>query len=330
MIKTLSIVVLLMNMSPVLLASETNLIYFGGGGEPKDALTTQFDETARGLGEFYKANKNYSTTVSFNGGHPVTEGIIKDKFKGAKIEERFTVSSYKSVIQETIEKLSKNPPEIPEGGKILIFIDSHGGEKSGKTHSISTTAAALTNMNNVSDGTSASLDALEELTKLAEAKNVKLAIVDGSCHAGNSLPLANSKTCVISASGPKHYAYSTFTNAFVTQMKKGKNLEDVFLETREQLNGLGFPMISTPEGMSVQDEIYPALTPYMYYHDEYRGMALDKIDDYFRENNSDEQVCRREKEYDSLKAVLSLIEDINMVEKNLFLVQKLRCRRLSI
>ena len=144
-----------------------------------------------------------------------------------------------------------------------MFINSHGGESSGKTHNISTAGSAMTNMNSLNDTSSVSLDALEALTKVAKDNNIKLAIVDGSCHAGNSLSLANTNTCVIAASGPKHYAYSNFADIFAAQMKKGKNLEDVFFETKAQTQGGGFPMISTPEGVEVQDELYPYLTPYM-------------------------------------------------------------------
>lgn len=305
----------LLSASLNLTAAEDNIIFLGGGGEPKNAANTQFDQSVRNLGDFVKSNKNYSTTIVFNGGHSDTESIIADKFKSAENVGPFTASNYKAVIQDAIAKLSKNPPEIPAGGKLLVFINSHGGEKAGKTHNISTSGAAMTNMNSVSESSSVSLDLLEDLAKLAETKNIKLAIVDGSCHAGNSLPLANKNTCVVAASGPNHYAYSNFADIFAGKMKKGKTIEDIFLETRNETAGGGFPMISTPEGIEVQNEIYPYLTPYLYYHDEYRGMSLDKIDNYIKDNLEDELQCKRENDYLSLKRVITLIEQLNEIEK---------------
>nr|BDT28981.1 hypothetical protein BHI3_24470 [Bacteriovorax sp. HI3] len=303
-------------------AADNNMLFIGGGGEPKGAQGTQFDGSVRALGDFYKANKNYSTTISFNGGHPDTESLIADRFKGAANSGPFTSSNYKALIEDAIKKIENK--DIPAGGKLLVFINSHGGESSGKTHNISTAGSAMTNMNSLNDTSSVSLDTLEALTKAAKDNNIKLAIVDGSCHAGNSLSLANANTCVIAASGPKHYAYSNFADVFAAQMKKGKNLEDIFFETKAQTQGGGFPMISTPEGVEVQDEIYPYLTPYMYYHDEYRGMALDKIDDYIKDNMTDELICRREAHYDSLKKVLNLIEEMNQIEKKTLFSSKPR------
>ncbi len=291
-------------------ASTENIILIGGGGEPLGAKETQFDGSMEGLGDFYQKNKNYNTIVNFNGGHSKTESKIYSKFSGADIKNNFSAKSYDAIIADTIKKIETG--QIPFGGKILLFIDSHGGEKRGQTHSISTSNSAMTNMNSGGEGM-VSLDKLKALADLAEKKNVKLGIVDGSCHAGNSLSLANSKTCVVAASGPLHYAYSNFAATFAKKMNKGKNLEDLFLETSKEINGAGFPMISTPAGSIVQDEIYPYLTPYMYYHEEYRGMALDKIDTYITDNISPELVCKRNADYNKLNSILTLVQQMSDV-----------------
>lgn len=291
--------------------SATNhIILIGGGGEPLGAKETQFDESMENLGDFYQKNKDYKTIVNFNGGHSKTESKINSKFSGAEIRNKFSAQSYDQIVKDTIKKIETG--EIPSGGKILLFIDSHGGEKKGQTHSISTSNSAMTNMNSGGESM-VSLDKLKALADLAEKKNVKLGIVDGSCHAGNSLSLANSKTCVVAASGPLHYAYSIFGAAFAKKMNKGKNLEDLFLETNKEIGGAGFPMISTPAGSIVQDEIYPYLTPYMYYHEEYRGMALDKIDNYIKDNSTPELVCKRNEDYNKLNSILTFVQQMSSV-----------------
>lgn len=306
-------VVLLMALSFIstsAFAARDNIILIGGGGEPIGAKETQFDGSMEALGNFYQKNKDYSTIVNFNGGHSKTESKIYSKFSGAEIRNHFSSSSYDKIIADTMKKLETN--EIPAGGKILLFIDSHGGEKQGETHSISTSNSAMTNMN--SGGSSmVSLDKLKALSALAEKKNVKLGIVDGSCHGGNSLALANTKTCVITGSGPLHYSYSNFASTFAEKMQKGRNLEDIFLETSKAVDGLGFPMISSPAGRIVQDEIYPFLTPYMYYHDEYRGMSLDKIDNYITDNAAPAFICKRNDDYNKLNSILTLVQEMSEI-----------------
>jgi hypothetical protein len=302
-------------LSPNVLAKDT-MLFIGGGGEPLDANETQFDATLEGVGEFQSKNRDsYAATVSFNGGHSKTEKRIKKYFVSSEIVPNFTAANYNKLIEDTIKKLSANPPQIRAGEKILIFIDSHGTEKQGeKTHSIAVAKSAMTNMN--SGGTAVvNLDRLQALADLAEKNNVKMGIIDGSCHSGNSLILANSKTCVIAGSGPNHYSYADFTKNYAEKMKKGKNLEEIFHEAREANGGKGFPMISSPAGMAAQEELYPYLTPYMYYHDEYRGLSLDKIDSYLRATTPPELMCVRDRDYAKLEALVKLIEDLSKVAK---------------
>ncbi len=313
--KTLTI--LLIAHSFTAYSAENAIYMIGGGGEPTGAATTQFDESVRAMGQFFKLNKRkYDATISFNGGHRETEDIIRTdwEYEGARVNKNFTKSNYEKTIQEMKDKLNKNPPEIPENGKLLLFINTHGGEKSGNTHRISLVESPMTNMNSGSDDM-VSLDSLQELIDLAEAKKVKLAIVDGSCHSGNTLALKGPKACIISGSGPNHYAYSSFADTFAHNMFFGRSLEEVFQITRDAMLGEGFPMISTPEGIETQDKLYPLLTPFMYYHDEYRGMQLDKIDNYLASIKTNEMMCQREVQYSELQNVLTLIEDVNTITR---------------
>ncbi|MBC7427369.1 MAG: hypothetical protein H7336_02075 [Bacteriovorax sp.] len=313
--------------SSLSLHAETNyMTVIGGGGEPVNALITQFDTGILNFSVFYNQNKSsYKTTINFNGGHRQTESIINENFKGASIKNGFNQQSFESIVNDYIKKLTANPPEIKAGEKIMLFISDHGGESAGNTHKISSSSSAMTNINSGSSDGMISLDNLATLSKAAKDANVKLAIVDASCHSGNSLSLANDKTCVITASGPKHYGFSSFAEVFANNMGKGKNLEDIFLSTRDTLKGEGFPEISTPEGTVVQDEIYPLLTPYMFYHDEYRGMELDKIDTYLKSTAIDgaANYCARQNEYVQLTTLLTLIEDINSIERKSWFSKKI-------
>lgn len=139
-------------------AAEKNLILIGGGGEPLGEKETQFDMSMEGVGDFYLKNRDYQTTVNFNGGRSKTELKIKSKFSGADITQNFSAQSYDKLIQETIKQLETG--QIPSGGKILLFIDSHGGEKNGQTHSIATSNSAMTNLNS-GGGSMVSLDKLK-------------------------------------------------------------------------------------------------------------------------------------------------------------------------
>src|SRR5690606_31490044 len=107
---------------------------------------------------------------------------------------------------------------------------------SSRTHQISAGGRA-TNLLSLAGGSRVNLDRLENLARMAQEKNIKLAILDFSCHSGASLSLANSSTCVIAATGPHSFAYggassATFSNAFVNRMAPGKNLEEIYLEAR--------------------------------------------------------------------------------------------------
>lgn len=312
----MKIILLALTLFSINAFAKDAILFIGGGGEPKTAKETQFDGSLDGIGDFYSNNKDsYTATISFNGGHEKTEKKLTKSFDRSEIVSGFTAANYNKVVDDMIKNLSSNPPVIPAGGKILVFINSHGSEQSSeKTHSISTANSAMTNMNAGGAGM-VSLDKLKELADLAEKKNVKLGIIDGSCHAGSSLSLANTKTCVVAASGPNHYSYSDFAEVYSKKMKKGKNLEELFFETSDETDGKGFPMISSPAGIAAQDELYPYLTPYMFYHDEYRGMALDKIDTYMKKTTSAEALCTREDNFQKLEALVKLIENMSKIGK---------------
>jgi hypothetical protein len=300
-----------------------NLIFIGGGGEAAEVPATGansgtiFDVTVMWLGGFAK-NSSYKVTTSFNGGHSATEALMNEYFSNADNKGPFVEANYNAILDDYIKRLQAfKDGSGPSVGQLMIYIDSHGSERSSleTTHSIA-----------ISPNGRASLDKLAEISKLAEETNTKLAILDMSCHSGNTLPLANSKTCVISAAGPLHYGYTTFSEALAARLKTGKNLENVFLEARNDSGGIGFPMISTTAGIAVQDSLYPLVTPYMYYHADTlpNGAEVNKIDKYLMNNSPDILICQREEQFKNLMDLLKNIEEINIAGKDLWTFTSLK------
>lgn len=246
-----------------------HLLIMGGGGEPKRDYTI-FDHEIDNVGSFVDQNQNWKTSISFNGGHSKTEKILDEKFNanGTK-NENFTPESYQTLIRNYVNKIKKN--EIKQGDQLLVFVNSHGsaGNDRNKTHTIATSKGIVTDFNNLNGGT-VSVDDLEELTKLAKDKNIKLALIDFSCHSGTTMALKNPNTCVITSTGPDHYGFggtsSTFTAIFTENMKKGRSLEEIYLESRKSFRDSSFPMISTEVGSELHEEMYKPITPFLYYY----------------------------------------------------------------
>ncbi len=249
-------------------APSRHFIYLGGGGDP-EGETTIFDYKIERLGNFVRRSEGMNTSVSFNGGHTQTEKLLRSNFTGDVTN--FSPQNFENVISRYEQQIRNG--DVPPGGQMMVMIDSHGSEptSSSRTHYVSSGGRA-TNLLSLAGGSRVNLDRLENLAKLAQEKNIKLAILDFSCHSGASLSLANSSTCVIAASGPQSFAYggasaTAFSNAFVNRMAPGKNLEEIYLEARMASTDMGFPMISTAEGVRAQSEIYPVLRRYLNAHE---------------------------------------------------------------
>lgn len=296
--------------SSTLSAQSLHLAVMGGGGEPRKP-TTIFDEPLRAVGNFSKTSPSIRTTVAFNGGHSVTEQIVIDGF-GSNIP--FSSQNYNAVIANYEKQLKSG--EIKSGDKLLVYINTHGAEKSSteKTHKIATSGSMVTNFDSLGGSSSVSVDNLKKLVNLASEKGVKLGIVDLSCHSGNSLALANANTCVISATGPNHYAGAgslSFGTLFSKELKKGRTLEEVYLAARSRFTDSSFPMISSPQGQEVQDRLYDPMTPYLYYYNPYS----DKFTPYMEKISCPEN-CKLDDGFKSLmdeaQSVMSLTKDASV------------------
>lgn len=293
------------------------MTFMGGGGEPQ-GNDTIFDSQVQGMAAFDQ-NANWETQVSFNGGHSETEGLIRNGFSKKGISNTpFTEDSYNQIIADYETKIKNGA--IKSGDQLLLVISTHGTvKKSDKdlTHDISVKGGTIENFDTGEGSKIVSLDKLKELSDLALKHGIKLGIIDLSCHSGNTLPLKNSHTCVISSTGPNHYGYAgknngTYTHQFISRMKKGKSLEQVFLDARGDFTDLSFPMISTPTGEKLNDLLYDPITPYLYSYDP----KFDKFSQYVKDAAEQGPACQLPQEKQELMNLISQFQTIKKYAKD--------------
>ncbi|MFA6237570.1 MAG: hypothetical protein WC635_09610 [Bacteriovorax sp.] len=298
-------------------AQALDVVLMGGGGEPPALNTTIFDNALENFADA-KTRINANVQVSFNGNHSVTKAIIENKIKVQHTS--FTKENYEKLVASTLTKITSGA--IPKGGQLMVIIDTHGGTKEPphKTHSIAMSDSSLSDMTYIRGSGSDSVDRLKVLAEAAEKHGVKLAILDMSCHSGNSLALANTNTCVVSSTGDKHFGYGAFTQALYDQIKPGASLEEAFLKARLDSYDQGFPMISSPVGKEMNERLYSLFTPYLYQrHDS----NADKITSYIKQVAQCENRDQRDSDFDKLLTEVNGFEKIAGVARSRFLGEAL-------
>lgn len=300
-----------------------HLMFIGAGGEDAKKDSTMFDTAIENMGKYVNQSKGLKVNVALNGGHAKTEAILSKSFAGAESKTNFQAADYRRLIKSYKAKLQNN--EMGPGDQLMIYIESHGAQnqKNMKTHSIATTGGSVTNFDTLSGSSTVNLDELAVLTKLAKEKGVKLAIIDTSCHSGNTLALADDNTCVISSTGPNHYGYAPFSRYFTSAMAKGKNLEDIYLEARNQDATAALPMISTESGQAATQLLYDKITPFLFHF----SSNNDKLTPYLEKNLGNELQCVAN--FDSLMASINQIEALNTTTKKI-LFWKTKHKRVNL
>lgn len=311
-IRNLTLAVLVFSSANLFAAN--HLVVMGGSGDPAGA-TTIFDTNLKNLGTNLQGT-NWKYQLSFNGGHANTESIMRNQFgKSVAPSTSFTIENYNKMIADYKKKIISG--EITSSDQLMLVIDSHGAEQGydEKTHSIAATnpyapkTTEKLDYDKLSGSPTVNLDALEELVKLTNDKGIKLAIIDMSCHAGNTLALKKNapNTCIVTASGPVHYSFSgegTFSNNFWKKLKPGMNLEDAFLQARLETNDASYPMISTSENDQITNEVYDTLTPYLYYVTP----KVDKLTPYVKKSSNDQVICQRDTDFSSLMSKINQLQ----------------------
>ena len=294
------------------------MFVIGGGGEPmtdksgNPMRTTIFDTNLSNLGSYKKTRPDLNSKIIFNGGHSETENIIAKNFtSNERVAAAFEKEPYVNQIADYEAKIKSG--QIKAGDKILIYVDSHGAIRSNNgelTHQISLGKSPLKNYDKLG-GNIVSLDTLKNLSDLAAKTGVKLGILDFSCHSGNTIDLKNENTCVISSTGPNHYGYggseATFGGQFVKKMEKGKSLEEVYLSARANFQDTSFPMISSPTGLEIHNQLYSLITPYLYYFDD----TADKLKPYVLKTSSTSEMCMDRRNFQELEEIVDKVDSLS-------------------
>jgi len=216
-------------------AGDKYMYSFGGAGDAGENLFTN---------EF----QNISTTAQRNGwqnqilfGRNPSESAKVQNNASSPVKE-FSQKNFKDSLDQIVSDAQSG--KIKSGDQVLIMIDSHGSPYL-TSHSDGTVDKA----HNVScsDG-DCSLGPLEQVIKTLESKGVKVALVDLSCYSGQSMNLASSKTCVVSATSANDVSRFFFSKNFIANMKSGTSLENVFLSARLAGDSVGRAEISTTAG----------------------------------------------------------------------------------
>lgn len=303
------VIFLLLLFSSGLFAKTNHMVIMGGGAESLEKDSTIFDGEMKSLGRYFEGSNEWSVKLSFNGGHKKTESILSEGIeKVSGPNTPFSETSFNDLITSYEQKIQNG--EIKNGDQIVLYLSSHGATKTKgeKSHSIAVSGGSSNDLNNLSNATLVSMDRLQKLSDLARKKGIKLGILDFSCHSGATLALKNDNTCVISASGPDHFGYASWGKRFADNMKPGKTLEKVFLETFKNRSETAFPMISTPAGIEIQDELYELMTPYLYSWRKNSGQ--DKLGR-FLENQVGNNKCEEgNQQFNELMMLLGQMENI--------------------
>lgn len=299
-IKTIVLSTFLLSSNLVL--AKNHMLIMGGGGEPRGSNTI-FDSTMKIFGDnLNQADWKYN--VSFNGGHVNTEAMMSSSYsKAINPITPFTANAYKRMISDYKAKILMG--DINSGDQLIVMVNTHGAannDKDVKTHKVAVSGGNGTkDLNNLTGTELVNMDDLQELVTLSNQRGIKLGIVDLSCHSGNTMALKTNapNTCIITATGPKHYGYAgdnAFSGKFAKNLKKGETLESVFLKARAESNDPAYPMISTDESDQIVAEVYAAITPYLYYYDP----KNDKLSDYLISNSADCVTCTRDIQFSAL------------------------------
>lgn len=260
------------------LISQTNHLYFAGGVRISPDDPANFDTVEENVNSFLEKNQNWKEVIS--------------------LRNNFSVKQFEKDIDKFIADI--NTGQIKEKDQLLIYLTGHGapaidGES---THSIL-----------ASNNDFAGLDKLQSLVSLSESKGIKLAIVDSTCFSGNSLKLKNDKTCLISSTGEKEYGNLNWGEYFTSQLKKGRNLEEVFLDTLKEQHGYYSPRISTFQGRKIHEDLLELVSRYQLV--KYENELLAKpFESYFLKNNSEQQCLILENQDVELFEFLNNIESV--------------------
>jgi hypothetical protein len=306
--------------------SSTSMLLLGGGGEPENKEGTIFDEALSDVSDY--AQKNKVTTYSlFDGGHSKTESIIASKLPSSSLKKNISNSN----LDEIIKNIMSGKLPLNSNDQLMIYIDSHGSRpyNSESLHTIAG-AGSTSNLVTLEGAEQIDLKKLQTIVDYSNEKHFKLAIIDASCFSGASLNFKNSKnTCIITstdksmfsfASNPyqntenkKYNQQKTFNQVFTSELKsqKFKNLEDLFLYSREKSVGIDFPNINSDTGLSLSKILLGDIEKYF----SFSALNANTMDSTLKNLNNDTKICEYDKKLNFIMKNLDQLMKLN--EKNI-------------
>ncbi len=275
-----------------------------GGGEIESGPGTLFDKTIPLLGKYFSSNPRIVYDYAFGSGHVETQNLLNSNLGNAEIKRLFNSSNAEDILKKYIGKIERS--EIVSGDQIAVFILAHGRPKTKdeKTHAI----YALTE--NKSEFYS--LDVLEKLQKLANENGINLLISDNSCYSGNTQNLGNEKTCVVSntdASIFGHFDSNSFVFNFLKRLREGKNVEELFFESRKASTDNGFPRVSANYDRKTYESYFKELRPFLLSVSKYIYLDNGGLLNYLNTISSAEGQKNNKDSFTRLLKALDTIQD---------------------
>jgi hypothetical protein len=221
-------------------------------GEAENPDLDQFKNGFAMLGLISDSKKwstEFLTRELTNQSRPFTKENFQNQLDGIKAR-----------LGDADKKMPKGTSAFNKGDQVLIYIDTHGNQKSPKekTHAIATLDEDV------------QLDQLQKIIDLADSKGVKVAIVDQSCYSGEILNLDFKSACLLTGASQNNYGYSNYGETFAFKLqdsirkeKRSTSLEDIFLSSRKVKSNRAQPLINTEAGLKTF-EFLKSVEPYLY------------------------------------------------------------------
>lgn len=274
------------------LQAENHSYLIGGGGE-NNKNKTMYDESVNNLGFLNKFSKPENQNIYFNGGHPKLEKALKKYFPSVQ-KNKFTRSDYDKFIDKITNDIKTG--KIKPGDQVLVNIESHGEVRNEKEVSHSIALKSLIEDPDLIKRFGrefTSLDRLIEVIDLAEAKGIKLGIIDQSCFGGGSIELGRNKrnVCVISGSSKNNVNYNTQQGLLNSKQKdtiylvnelysKSKNLEELVINVSSSVETATTPHASIKKYEEISENLEKEFYKFAYPQQAERG----EIDECYDKN----------------------------------------------
>jgi hypothetical protein len=138
------------------------------------------------------------------------------------------------------------------------------------------------------------------------------------------LKIKEKNICIITTTGENQLGYAdilgtpsnklvSFEGRFLNGMKKGENLENLFLKSRRDSQFQDFPMISTDSGLLMNDLIEKMLVPYLVFNYQNKYDFSTSYDS----KNIPEALCKTQNDFSEIKKMLKKIKELYFIPANL-------------